>query len=186
MLAAKKVEAISIRCPVQRTKIKTTKKEHYNVCGEETTYQGTYSNVTFRSMSEMPLISNEGKELIHKTKPPQLSDEWTEANGSDSPLFWSESKPIALWCALLDDFKVQAIFDVTPGSGALMEAAMTRGVQYYGVCQGLSSEWVRLLRSSQARTRRTCNGSRPLLTELRAGSWFSKGALCSMTRVRRW
>lgn len=34
---------------------------------------------------------------------------------------------------------MQAVFDVTPGSGALMEAAMTRGIQYYGACPVLSS-----------------------------------------------
>eukprot|EP00435_Cladocopium_sp_Y103_P012187 s3826_g3.t1 len=45
-----------------------------------------------------------------------------------------ESKPIALRCAILDEWNVQAVLDCTPGSGALMEAALTRGILYHGLC----------------------------------------------------
>ena len=69
---------------------------------------------------------------------PTLPHDWLERHGQDALLFGNESKPIAFWCALIDDWKIQALFDVTPGSGALMEACLTRGVQYYGVCHGLS------------------------------------------------
>ena len=51
---------------------------------------------------------------------------------------WHESKPIALWCALLDEWKVHAVLDCSPGSGALMEAALTRGIVYHGFCLDLS------------------------------------------------
>ena len=33
---------------------------------------------------------------------------------------------------------IQAVFNVTPGSGALMEASLTRGAVYHGVCLQLS------------------------------------------------
>ena len=39
---------------------------------------------------------------------------------------------------VLDDWKVSTIFDCSPGSGALMEAALTRGVVYHGLCPMLS------------------------------------------------
>ena len=151
-LNARKVESITVRCPVQRTKIKATKKECFTACGEESTYQGTYTGVTFRPLSEMPLInSSEKAKLLGSTvvqgsrsisqiqaAAPDLPDDWLERNGKDVPLFWNESKPIAFWCALIDDWKIQAVFDLTPGSGACMEACLMRGVQYYGVCHGLS------------------------------------------------
>ena len=73
------------------------------------------------------------------TGQPVSPDDWAERNGSDIPLFWSESKPIALWAAVIDDWKVATIFDCSPGSGALMEAAMTRSVFYHGLCLVLSS-----------------------------------------------
>ena len=69
---------------------------------------------------------------------PKLPEDWVERTGQDCPLFWQESKPIALWCALLDDWKVHAVLDCSPGSGALMEAALTRGIMYYGFCIDLS------------------------------------------------
>ena len=52
--------------------------------------------------------------------------------------FLNASKPIAFWQALLDDWSIQAVFDVSPGSGALMEAALRRGAVYHGVCLQLS------------------------------------------------
>ena len=131
-----------MRCPVNRTKIKASKKEHFTACGEESTYQGTYSGVTFRSVSEIPLLSIEEKKnilcqsAVHSPAPPPA--EWKDRHGEDLPLFWNESKPIAFWQALLDDWSIQAVFDVSPGSGALMEAALTRGAVYHGVCLRLS------------------------------------------------
>ena len=56
-LAARKVETCALRFPAQRTKIRTTKKENFTSCGEATTYQGTFSGVTFRPVSELPLIT---------------------------------------------------------------------------------------------------------------------------------
>ena len=86
---------------------------------------------------------------------PELPEDWRERNGEGCPLFWHESKliamekivrccgwheskPIALWCALLDEWKVHAVLDCSPGSGALMEAALTRGIVYHGFCLDLS------------------------------------------------
>ena len=147
-LSAKKVESIAILCPVSRSKIKANKKEQVTACGEESTYQGTYSGVSYRSGAEIPLISplEKSKVLPQSTvQSPQYTgqpvppDDWAERNGSDIPLFWSESKPIALWAAVIDDWKVATIFDCSPGSGALMEAAMTRSVFYHGLCLVLSS-----------------------------------------------
>ena len=69
---------------------------------------------------------------------PKLPEDWVERNGEDCPLFWHESKPIALRCALLDEWKVHAVLDCSPGSGALMEAALTRGIVYHGFCLDLS------------------------------------------------
>ena len=141
-VTARKVEAGAMRLPVSRTLVKCSRKESYNVTGEESTYQGTYTGVAFRSVTELPLINKDEKVRVLDPKGllalPTLPDDWVEKHGDDSlPLYWQESKPIGFWCALLDDWKIQAILDTTPGSGALCEAAMTRGIAYHGVCQGL-------------------------------------------------
>ena len=134
-IAARKVETCAVRFPAQRTKIKTTKKENFTSCGEATTYQGTFSGVTFRPVAELPLINCEDKKKILPAAPAvPAPDTWQEAHGEDVPLFWQEGKPIEFYLALLDEFTGKAVFDLTAGSGALMEACLTRGVPYHGVC----------------------------------------------------
>ena len=63
-----------------------------------------------------------------------VPDPWKDNHGEDVPLFWQEAKPISFYLALIDDLQVKAVFDMTAGSGALMEAALTRGIQYHGIC----------------------------------------------------
>lgn len=137
---AKKVETAVVRFPVSRLRIKTAKKERFTSCGEATNYQGTYSGVKFRPASELPLISSQEKGKVLATAVPAVPavkaapDTWRDLHGEDVPLFWQEGKPICFYIALLDELKIKAVFDVTPGTGALMEACLTRGVQYHGLC----------------------------------------------------
>ena len=137
-MAAKKVETGAVRFPVPRTKIQTTKKGSFTVCGEASTYQGTYTGVEYRAVSEMPLVCGDTKRKIldlDATAPaPALPEDWRDRHEQDTPLFWNESKPIAFWSAILEEFCVEAVFDCTAGSGALMEACLTAGILYHGLC----------------------------------------------------
>ena len=148
---ARRVQADRARCPCQ-----PRKSNPLQACAQSA---GARSRRTRRSRSllaakyltgpvQKSLISplEKSKVLPESTvQSPQYTgqpvppDDWAERNGSDIPLFWSEPKPIALWAAVIDDWKVATIFDCSPGSGALMEAAMTRGVFYHGLCLVLSS-----------------------------------------------
>ena len=56
-LGGRKVETMALRCPVLRSRLKATKKESVTACGEESTRQGTYTNVSFRNTFEIPLIA---------------------------------------------------------------------------------------------------------------------------------
>ena len=139
VLGAKKVEKGVIRFPVQKTRLKTSKKENFTSCGEATNYQGTYSGVKFRPASELPLINLAEKVkvlagAVPAVPPAEAPATWKDRHGDDVPLFWQEGKPISLFLAILDELKIKAVFDVTVGSGALMEACLTRGVQYHGLC----------------------------------------------------
>ena len=125
-----------MRFPGQRSKFKTTKKENFTSCGEATTFQNTYSGVAFRPASELPLIAcSEKAKILTAAAPavPAAPQAWQDAHTDDVPLFWQEGKPISFYLAILDEFKVKAVFDVTAGSGAMMEACITRGVQYHGL-----------------------------------------------------
>ncbi|CAE7456312.1 Cdkl4 [Symbiodinium sp. CCMP2592] len=140
-LAAKKVETGAVKFPVARTKIQTTKKGSFTVCGEASTYQGTYSGVEYRAVSEMPLVSADTKKKIIAPATtgdlPTPPEDWQDRHGSDVPLFWNESKPIAYWNAIIEEFCAEAVFDLTAGTGALMEASLTAGIAYHGLFQGI-------------------------------------------------
>lgn len=136
-LSSRKVETAAIRFPAVRSKLKTAKKENFTSCGEATTFQNTYSGVAFRPASELPLITCAEKAKIFTAAAPAVPaapQAWQDAHTDDVPLFWQEGKPINFYLAILDEFKVKAIFDVTAGSGAMMEACITRGVHYHGLC----------------------------------------------------
>ena len=169
-LAAKKVETGAVRFPVARTKVQTTKKESFTVCGEASTYQGTYSGVDYRAAAEIPLVSKETKTKILGTPVPDPPEDWQDRHGLDVPLFWQESKPIAFWNALLEEFCVGAVFDVTSGSGALMEACLTGGILYHGLCQVLRNHmWYNWLLKKHVNRHRAFDVlSIPLFSESKA------------------
>ena len=137
-LGGRKVESAAIRLPQPRSRVKVKKREAFNSCGEHTTYQSTYSGVRFRSSSELPLIQLALKRKILGNEAPIAPEGWRDRFGDDSvPLFWQESKGISFWNSLLDDWRAGAIFDCSPGSGALMESALGRGTLYHGCCLSL-------------------------------------------------
>ena len=135
VLSANHVEGGMMSMPVARNKLKVVKRETHAVCGEVTTVFGSYTGVEYRPKPEAPRISSIEKDKIFKqTGRKPLPDAWTEDYGASEPLFWQETKPIGMWRALIQDFQVKSIFDVTAGSGALAEAAMMEGAVYHGLC----------------------------------------------------
>ena len=132
-LSARKVEVGALRFPQQRSRIKTSKRESFNTLGEETNFQGTFSGVSFRPLNELPMISTDEKTKIFGYTVPEAPDTWQEQHGATQPLFWQEGRPISFYLAILGELKVTAVMDLTAGSGALLEACLTRGVMYHGV-----------------------------------------------------
>ena len=78
------------------------------------------------------------------------------------PLFWQERKTVACWKALMSDVKAKAVFDLTPGSGALARACMELGTNYAGLAR--SSEhcsWLQNILDRHA-LRAICTSGGPL------------------------
>ena len=128
-----KVGPIAILCPVHRSKIKANKKEQFTACGEESTYGHILRCQLQTQCQSVPHFSiREAQDLAKSTV--------------HSPTRCARRLGAALWGRqraaflerVLDDWKVSTIFDCSPGSGALMEAALTRGVVYHGLCPMLS------------------------------------------------
>ena len=93
---------------------------------------------------------SEKAKVLARSEVPQAPEDWQDRNGTDVPLFWQEGKPIRFYLSVLDEFKIKAAFDVTAGSGALMEACLTRGVLYHGLCQALRHALRKCISSAHA------------------------------------
>jgi len=48
-------------------------------------------------------------------------------------MFWGETKSVATWEILLAEMNAKMVIDLTPGSGALASACMSRGLPYVGM-----------------------------------------------------
>ena len=117
---------------------------------------------------ELPLMSlTEKAQVLGSAAPPE---DWTDRFGDNAvPLFWQESKPISFFNAILDEYKVTAVFDVTAGSGAFMEASLTRGVVYHGLCLNKEHQhWLQAIADRAACGLITLEGS-TLFNEALAG-----------------
>ena len=135
VLAAKLVEVGLVILPCARTRVKIqTREDEFVNCGEDSTFFDTYSGVPFRPTSELPLIESKEKAVVTGVQVPVAPDTWLAKHGSAQPLIWNESKPIKFWRALLQHFSAKVVFDVTAGTGALLEAAMVQGARYHGLC----------------------------------------------------
>ena len=84
---------------------------------------------------EFPKIT---KQILSTAKPEQLLQLFP-----NPVLFWQERKPVDLFEQLLIDFDIRACFDVSPGSGALAEAALRLGICYVGVTtKAMHAKWL--------------------------------------------
>ena len=133
-LSAQNVESVLVYSPFSRTLISTKPRSSFNALGETSTHDTTYSGITFRARGGIPRLSEKDKKAIIGDHSPCIVPEALAPTfGANPILFWQEAKPISLLEALLEDLDIAAVFDVSPGSGALAEACLRLGVQYVGV-----------------------------------------------------
>ncbi len=133
-LSASKVETLLLCTPCARTQLDAEPRDHFNVLGESSTHDKTYSGVHYKAKKTLPRITTADKKAILGNDacggvPPRA----VHSFGPNPCLFWQEAKPPELLQQLIRDFKLHAIFDVTPGAGTWAEASMLAGVQYVGV-----------------------------------------------------
>ena len=134
-LASSNVERLLLYPPCARTALTAKPRENFNVLGESSTHDITYSGIPKRSRQAMPRITEEDKKSIFDGSQNQahgVPDALLQAF-PNPVLFWQESKPVELFEQLLLDFDIRVVFDVSPGSGCLAEAALRLGICYVGV-----------------------------------------------------
>jgi len=143
--SASNTEVMLVAFPAFKIHMKS-KNRHGFAAGkaEGTTHSVTYSNVPVRPLGALPRLSKKDKEkmmggeLGAETGGP-VDDELARGH----PLFWQESKSIALFSALFHDFGITNVFDLSPGSGCAAIASVYNGIRYEGVCANpLHERWV--------------------------------------------
>ena len=83
--------------------------------------------------TSLPRISPSDKLKIFPDATDVLPKRWTDSVTAGVPAFWGETKSVATWERLLDEVDGGACVDLSPGSGALASACMSRGIQYLGL-----------------------------------------------------
>ena len=130
---ANNVETALVFSPWPRTALSAKPRTVFNVLGETSTHDTTYSGVPFRSRKAIPRISVKDKAEIVGMFSPAGVPESLMQEFSNPILFWQEGKPVEIYEQMLADFDVRSVFDVSPGSGALAEACLRLGITYVGV-----------------------------------------------------
>ena len=117
-------------------------RTNFIALGESSTHDVTYSGIPFRSRKSFPRISEDNKADIVDSKAAGVPEQLLQLF-PNPVLFWQESKPVDLFEQLLIDFDIRACFDVSPGSGALAEAALRLGICYVGVTtKAMHAKWL--------------------------------------------
>ncbi len=137
--ASSNSEAGYVLFPCARTKFSVKARNRFNNCGEDSTHFGSYSGVDVRPMDRLPRVRTPeekaailGTQTVLEANPPQGV---TGIQKTNLPVFWQESKDVAFFAQILEDFDVKACVDLSPGTGALAQAAMMfEDSLYLGVC----------------------------------------------------
>lgn len=94
----------------------------------------TFSDMPIKSVKSMPRLAVPAKAKILDMADTEAAESLlpSELDDTTVPLLWQESKSEAFWAALIEEFKIGAIVDATPGAGALATSAMKAGISYVG------------------------------------------------------
>jgi len=130
-------ETVLVYHPVGKSSKTKNLRQRFNLCGEQSTYDSTYTGVQLRGIDELPKITTEDKKKMMGS---DLNIPITYGGDDQSlavdgvPFSWAESKPVNFWTNILKDMAIENIFDLTAGSGGAAIGAFYLGLQYDGVC----------------------------------------------------
>jgi len=130
-------EVILMYRPVQKKKDACNARVAFNLCGEQSTFDSTYSGVKLRTLGELPkLTTADKKKMMGKDLDVPLSypEEDQSVVGEGVPFSWQESKPVDWWVTFFKDMGFDHIFDTTPGSAAAAIGAHYSNIQYDALC----------------------------------------------------
>ena len=129
-------EMLFISLPAGETKKKKVgHRGGFNVCGESTTADTTYTGIAMRSLAELPRMDHDTKSGIlgpNTCASVRVGRLQTDVENNGRPFSYAEVKPISFWQEVMGIVGVTHIVDMSPGSGALGIAA-AGAMLYVGV-----------------------------------------------------
>ena len=138
-------ETILVYHPVRKSAKTRNLRQSFNICGEKSTYDLTYTGVHLRGLEELPKITTTDKKKMmgsDLTIPLAYGEEDQQLAVDGVPFAWAESKPVDFLAGFFKDLQLEHIFDTTAGSGAAAIGAFYDGIQYDGICgNSLHKAW---------------------------------------------
>ena len=131
------VEILFVALPQKSDKCRQhlVPRDMFNKCGESTNFSRSYTGVPFRNLAEIPRLERDAKvQILGASAVGDFIKNRVQKEVAEKghPLLWTEWKPVKLYSALLRDFQVATVVDMTPGSGAACLAALYSDIFYIG------------------------------------------------------
>jgi hypothetical protein len=136
--AANWTETAALVLPMGKKLMNTKPRDDPYTAGEAlTTHSLLYSKVPVRNIKEHPRLTPEARTKVHggTTVPVYTRKAVLEMVKNGVPLCWQEMLPIQLYVALYRHFDIKHVCDMSPGSGAVVIAALLANVSYTGLCR---------------------------------------------------
>ena len=142
-LSSNNCEVGYVHLPVSRNKmVCKDRPAGFNASGESGSHFTSMTGIAMTPRTRLPRISVEEKAKIFG-KSGCLPDRWLKHIPAGCPLLWGETKSVTFWIQVLTEMNAKCVVDVTPGSGALAEAAMILGILYFGfVADAVHMAWL--------------------------------------------
>jgi hypothetical protein len=130
-------EVMLVYRPVPKKKNTCQARLGYNICGEQSTFDMTYSGVQLRSLGELPKLTTQDKKKMMGSEldvPLSYPGDEEFPAGDGVPFAWGETKSVDWWATFLKDMGIDHVFDTTVGSTAAAIGAFYSNIQYDGLC----------------------------------------------------
>ena len=139
ILASENTECGYIALPSGRGKHSVKGRvQGLNAVGEATSHWTTFSGASPPPRTSLARLSPEDKLRVFPEETDTLPVKWTTNVACGVPMFWNETKSVSTWEVLLDEVNAKVVVDLTPGSGILAAACMSKGVAYTGLVRNLA------------------------------------------------
>ena len=121
-----------VRLPCGRVRLTTADREDdYTPTEACTTADMAYVNIPPVPLDKLPVMTWEEKKAMTGLEERSGPKNWTKAS---FPFAWQQVKPVAFWKALIANYNIKQVVDLTPAGGFLGMACLEADIKYLAFC----------------------------------------------------